>query len=93
MRAFSSEICHRRCFSLSLMVKIIKETVYVLAFPVMSISSAGRKAITNVTLSGQVIAEMLTSTSTDPGELAVRSVEQLALAAHEFAEIATLMRV
>ena len=49
--------------------------------------------MTNVTLSGQVIAEMLTSTSTDPGELAVRSVEQLALAAHEFAEIATLMRV
>ena len=32
------------------MVKIIKETVYVLAFPVMSISSAGRKAITLVHL-------------------------------------------
>ena len=49
--------------------------------------------MTNVTLSGPVIAEMLTSTSTDPGALAVRSVEQLAFAAHEFAQIATLMRV
>ena len=49
--------------------------------------------MTNVTLSGPGMAEMLTSTSTEPGDLAVGSVEQLPLAAHEFAQIATLIRV